>query len=183
MIETLKDFVQRLDDLGIHYMITGSFAMHAYVTGRLTFDIDAVIEITAADAARFENRFLPDYYVDQVSIKNAVARKSMFNVINLDNGVKVDCIIRKSTEFEAAKFRRRRKGRIDGVDFWFSSKEDLVLSKLEWARDSLSEKQFTDIRALVESEDGLDSLEENVNKLGLAKVWGEFEKWKTRIEK
>ena len=61
MIETLKDFVRRLDDLEIRYMITGSFAMHAYATGRLTYDIDAIIEISGPDAGKFESKFFPDY--------------------------------------------------------------------------------------------------------------------------
>jgi hypothetical protein len=183
MIETLKDFVQRLDDLGIQYMITGSFAMHAYATGRLTYDIDAVIEVSSRDAARFESKFLPDYYVDQISIKNAIERNSMFNVLNLNNGVKVDCIIKKATGSEADKFGRRRRSEIDGISFWVISKEDLILSKLAWAKDSLSEKQFLDIRNLIES--GIDDtlFFEQIERLDLGQVWAEFEKWKTRIEK
>lgn len=183
MIDTLKDFVQRLNDLEIEYMITGSFAMHAYVTGRLTYDIDAVIEMSAADAPRFAARFSPDYYVDQVSIRNAFVRNSMFNIINQVNGVKVDCIIRKSTEFEAGKFRRRRRSQLDGIDFWIVSKDDLILSKLEWAKNSFSEKQFMDIRILVESCDELDTIEKQITVLELKEVWEEFQKWKTRIEK
>lgn len=183
MIDTLKDFVQRLDDLGIEYMITGSFAMHAYVTGRLTFDIDAVVEISANDAARFAARFSPDYYVDQVKIINAVARNSMFNIINQVTGVKVDCIIRKSTEFEAGKFRRRRRSQLDGIDFWFISKDDLILSKLEWAKNSFSEKQFMDIRILVESTDELETLEKQISVLELNEVWEEFQRWKIRVGK
>lgn len=182
MIETLKDFVQRLEDLGVEYMVTGSFAMHSYATGRLTYDIDAVVEISSRDAGRFESRFLPDYYVDRTSISNAVHHNSMFNVLDLNNGVKVDCIIKKETGFEAEKFARRRKSEIDGVGFWVISKEDLVLSKLAWAKDSLSEKQFLDIRNLVES--GVDEdLFNQIDRLGLSEVWAEFEKWKTRHEK
>jgi len=79
-----------MTDLGIQYIITGSVAMHAYATGRLTFDIDAVIEISSRDAGRFESKFSPDYYVDQISIKNAIEHNSMFNVLNLNNGVKVE---------------------------------------------------------------------------------------------
>ncbi|MGH9820869.1 MAG: hypothetical protein ACRD43_11925 [Pyrinomonadaceae bacterium] len=183
MIETLKDFIQRLDELGIEYMITGSFAMHAYATGRLTYDIDAIIEISSRDAGRFELKFLPDYYVDEISIRNAIERNSMFNVLNLSNGVKVDCIIKKATEIEAEKFERRRKTEIDGIGFWVISKEDLILSKLEWAKDSLSEKQFLDIRSLVES--GIDDIRflEQVRQLNLSEVWEEFEKWKIQAEK
>ena len=183
MLETLKDFVQRLDDLGIQYMITGSFAMHAYATGRLTYDIDVILDVSRWDAERFESRFLPDYYVDQIMISNAIERSSMFNVLNLANGVKVDCIIRKATAFEAEKFGRRRKSEIDEISFWVISKEDLILSKLEWAKDSLSEKQFLDIRNLVES--GLDEelFQQQIGRLNLADVWKEFEKWKIRVEK
>lgn len=183
MVETLKDFVLRLEDLGIQYMITGSFAMHAYATGRLTYDIDAIIEIGGQDAERFESKFLPDYYVDQIMIKNAIERNSMFNILDLTNGVKVDCIVRKPTEIEADKFRRRTRSEIDGIGFWVISKEDLILSKLEWAKESLSEKQFLDIRNLVES--GIDDAPfiEQLERLDLGEVWDEFEKWKIRVEK
>lgn len=183
MIETLKDFVQRLNDLGIQYMITGSFAMHAYATGRLTYDIDAVIKISSRDPERFESKFLPDYHVDQIMIKNAIERNSMFNILNLTNGVKVDCIISKATGFEGDKFGRRRKSEIDGIGFWVISKEDLILSKLEWAKDSLSEKQFLDIRSLVESGIEDELFLEQIRRFDLDEVWAEFEKWKIRAEK
>jgi len=47
-VETLEDFVQRLDELGIQYMITGSFAVHAYATGRPSNDIDAFVATSSA---------------------------------------------------------------------------------------------------------------------------------------
>jgi len=183
MIETLKDFVQRLDDLGIQYMITGSFAMHAYATGRLTYDIDAVIELSASDAAGFESRFLPDYYVDRNSINLAVENGSMFNIINQKNGVKIDCIVKRATGFESDKFQRRRKSKIDGISFWVISKEDLILSKFEWAKDSHSEKQFLDIRNLLESGVEEKELFEQIERRHLTEVWTEFEKWKIRIKR
>ncbi|MEP6849331.1 MAG: hypothetical protein ABI999_10775 [Acidobacteriota bacterium] len=183
MIETLKDFVQRINELGIEYMITGSFAMQAYATGRLTYDIDAIIEVSGGDAGRFESKFLPDYYVDQISIRNAIERNSMFNILNLSSGVKVDCIIKKATGSDAEKFDRRHRSEIDGITFWVISKDDLILSKLAWAKDSLSEKQFLDIRSLIESGIDDERFVQQIERLNLAEVWEEFEKWKTRIEK
>ena len=183
MIEALKDFVQRLDELGIQYMITGSFAINAFAVGRLTCDIDAVIEISSGDAERVESKFLPDYYIDEISIRNAIQRGSMFNVLNLSNGVKIDFIIKKATGSEADKFRRRRRSEIDGISFWVISKEDLILSKLEWAKDSLSETQFLDIRSLVESGIHNEIFSQRISRLGLDNVWAEFGKWKIRVEK
>lgn len=183
MIETLKDFVVRLDRLKIEYMITGSFAMHAYAIGRLTYDIDAIIEISGRNAAGIEAAFLPDYYVSKSSIIRAIKNGSMFNIINQKNSVKIDCIVRKPSGFEAEKFARRRKSEIDGIAFWVISREDLILSKLDWAKKSLSEKQFLDVRNLIESGPDLEFLNEQIERLQLGSVWAEFDKWKIRIEK
>jgi len=63
------------------------------------------------------------------------------------------------------------------------SKEDLILSKLRWAAETVSERQFEDIRALVES--GVDQpyIDEWLSREQLTNVWAEFEKWKTRAQK
>ena len=88
-----------------------------------------------------------------------------------------------ATGFEADKVGRRRESEIDGIGFWVISKEDLILSKLAWAKDSLSEKQFLDIRGLTES--GIDDklFLEQIGRLCLVEVWTEFEKWKIRVKK
>jgi hypothetical protein len=66
-------------------------------------------------------------------------------------GTKLDFITKKSNAFEAGNFQRRRRSRISDIEFWVISKEDLILSKLWWAKDSHSERQFEDIQRLIES--------------------------------
>src|SRR5437762_10329652 len=146
MLDTLTDVVVRLGELGIDYMVTGSVAMSNYATARTTLDIDVIIEIGPSDVERFEKKFMNDYYVDAASIRRAREFQSMFNVLNLNTGIKVDFILKKPSEFETAKFDRRRRARIGDVAFWVIEKEDLILSKLRWAKDSHSELQFRDIR-------------------------------------
>ena len=67
--------------------------------------------------------------------------------------------------------------------FWVISKEDLILSKLAWAKDSSSEKQFGDIRSLVESGGEVGSLKLAIRQLDLGFVWAAFEEWKIRVQK
>src|SRR5687768_17886712 len=92
MIETLRDFVTKANALGIEYMVTGSFAMSAYGEIRMTRDIDVVIQIEASQAEPFAKLFEDEYYVSDESIKRAIERRSMFNVINHEHGGKIDCI-------------------------------------------------------------------------------------------
>jgi hypothetical protein len=183
MVVTLVDVSQRLNSLDISYMVTGSFAMAAYVTARTTMDIDIVLEINASDANRFERTFADDYYVTAASIVRASESSSMFNIINTSTLVKVDCIVKKQDRFETERFERRRKTMIGDTEFWVIGREDLILSKLKWASGSHSERQFEDVRNLLNSGADITFVEESVGKMDLSEVWNAFEEWKTRVAK
>ena len=60
MIETLRDFVSKVNELGIEYMITGSYAMSAYGEIRMTRDIDVVVRLRASDLQPFFDSFKHD---------------------------------------------------------------------------------------------------------------------------
>jgi hypothetical protein len=183
MLATLDDAVRRLDELKVPYMVTGSFAMSTYAMARTTMDIDIVIEIGNVDANVFETKFRPDYYVDAESIRHARQHESMFNMLNLKTGVKVDCILRKSDRFELEKFKRRRQASLGGVEFWSISRNDLILSKLRWAKDSLSEMQFRDIENLLRSKGAESEITDQIREEGLADVWSAFKAWTTQAKK
>jgi len=183
MLDTLKDVARRLNDLGIGYMVTGSVAMSVYATARTTMDIDVIVQIAPSNADKFARGFEDGYYVDVESIRRAQRHQSMFNILNYNTGVKVDCIIRKSNDFEAAKFSRRRRSTIGDIEFWVISKEDLILSKLDWAKDSHSERQFNDVRNLIESGADEELIHRSIERQRLQDVWKAFKEWKTRIEK
>lgn len=70
--------------------------------------------------------------------------------------MKVDLIVRKDGPFRREELRRRRRVRIDGFEVFVVTAEDLVLSKLEWARESRSEMQLRDVRNLLASVPDLD---------------------------
>jgi hypothetical protein len=73
----------------------------------------------------------------------------MFNVIETVSGWKVDLIVRKDRPFSEAEFARRRRLEVLGVDMMIASPEDVVLSKLEWARLGGSERQLDDVRGVL----------------------------------
>lgn len=53
--------------------------------------------------------------------------------------IKVDFLVRKDSEYRGEEFARRRRVEVDGQPLWIVTPEDLVISKLDWARDSYSE--------------------------------------------
>ena len=167
----LSDVASRLEKLGIPYMLTGSMAMHYYAEPRMTRDIDIVVAVGLGDVERLVEVFRHDYYVHGDDVRDSILRSSMFNLIHNERIVKVDCIVRKPTPYRALEFERRRKIDANGIKVWIVSKEDLILSKLDWARESHSEMQLRDIRQLLKTGCDQDYLEDWVRELNLEAIY------------
>jgi hypothetical protein len=180
MIETLRDFVQKMNELGIDYMVTGSFAMSAYGEIRMTRDIDVVVQLTEHKIKRFAQLFQNEYYVSEESIRRAITHRSMFNVISHAHGGKIDCIVMKDTDFARAAFQRRYKVIVSEIEFWTTTKEDLIIAKLNWARDTHSEMQIRDIANLTSTEYDSAYVDDWVTRLQLEDIWHEVNEWKTQ---
>jgi hypothetical protein len=148
-IDIVRDISQRLEASGISYMLTGSMAMNYYAQPRMTRDIDVVIAISPGDVDRVAALFRPDYYVSEENIRESLAHESNFNLIHQESVIKVDCIIRKRGEYRQMEFDRRRRISIRDFTTFIVSKEDLIISKLFWAKDSHSELQLGDVRNLL----------------------------------
>ncbi len=148
-LDVLRDAVTRLERAGIPYMLTGSIALSYFAQPRMTRDIDIVVELLGRDAKSVAALFAPDYYVAETDIGTAIATRGMFNVLHLDQVVKVDFIVRKDARYRRHEFGRRQRVRMPGFEAWVVSREDLILSKLAWAKDSGSELQIRDVQSLL----------------------------------
>ncbi len=155
-LEVLKTVTRRLDEAQIAYMVTGSMALNYYAVPRMTRDIDVVVELGPDEADRVVRIFETDFYVDPDAVRRAVATRGMFNVIHDRFVVKVDFVVRKDSEYRREEFARRRRVEVEGQPLWIVTPEDLVISKLDWARDTRSEVQLADVRSLLASVPDLD---------------------------
>ena len=148
-LEVLQDAIARLEGAGIAYMLTGSVALSYYAEPRMTRDVDLVVELAQRDPKSVASIFAPDYYVSEDDVGRAIAERTMFNVLHLGKVVKLDFIVRKDTAYRRREFERRSRVQMPGFEAWIVSREDLVLSKLAWAKESGSELQLRDVRALL----------------------------------
>ena len=180
MIEMLRDFVEKAESLGIEYMVTGSFAMGLYAEARSTRDIDVVVQIGERDVLSIARTFTRHYYVSDSSIRRALEHRSIFNIVDTKWGSKIDCIVRKDNPFAKSSFERRQPAQVSGVRFWAITKEDLIIAKLDWARESHSEMQLRDVANLTCSEYDSDYVRSWIGLLDLHQIWTEMNEWKTR---
>ena len=96
-------------------------------------------------------------------------------MIDLQSMVKVDLIVRKDTPYQKQAFERRKSFEIGQMPIAVITPEDLILSKLDWAKDSKSEMQFRDIKTIHQSVKNLDGdyLKVWTAKLGLSQLYEE----------
>ena len=139
----------RLTANGIAFMLTGSFAMAHYTTPRMTRDIDIVVALGVENVKPIVTAFCGDFYIDADDVRAAVESERLFNLMHYGSGVKVDIIVRKSSEYRALEFSRRQRVVVGSIETWIATREDLILSKLVWAQDSESELQRRDVRQLL----------------------------------
>ena len=171
MIETeldvLRDVSERLESGSIAFMLTGSMAMSYYAQPRMTRDIDLVVELVADQVDLLVELFAEDYYLDRNSVTRAVAQRSMFNLIHNEAIIKLDCIVLKQDNYRREEFERRRRIKLGDFHTWIVSPEDLVLSKLYWARHSRSELQLRDVKNLLSTDCDMLYLQSRAETLGV----------------
>lgn len=140
----LKKLIKDLGDCSIPYMISGSLGSSYHGRPRATKDVDIVIAPTEKQLLEFVESLGKDYYVSHEAVRDAFVNSSMFNIIDSLSGWKADFILRKTRAFSRQEFERKCVVDIGGLDVWMTSPEDIILSKLEWSKDSRSEQQFDD---------------------------------------
>ena len=172
-LDIVRDVSARLEQGDIAYMLTGSMAMNYYAQPRMTRDIDLVVALMPRDTDAIVRLFSPDYHVSREAVSSSIAQESLFNLIHLESVIKVDCIVRKNTPYRRAEFERRQRIAIEDFSTWIASKEDLILSKLWWAKDSRSELQLRDVKNLVATGCDTAYIARWTRGLGLISLWQE----------
>jgi hypothetical protein len=171
-LDILKLVASRLNDAEIDYMLSGSVALTFYGKPRMTRDIDIVVMIPLNALDRFVKLFEQDFYIDKDMAADAIRNQSMFNIIHLETVIKVDFIIRKNQEYRILEFNKRKKKKLEDQEISVVSLEDLIISKLYWAKDSFSEMQIKDIASLMDLDFDMDYVNEWCARLGLDLILG-----------
>jgi hypothetical protein len=137
----------------------------------MTRDIDIVVHLNQASGVFLYDFFKMDYYISKEAVDEAVLNESMFNMIHRQAIIKVDFIVRKSSEYRILEFERRKKITLEDFTAYIVSIEDLIISKIDWMKDSDSDLQKRDVRNLLMMEIDRSYLEMWLSKLKLREVY------------
>lgn len=137
---------------------------------------DVVVEIQGSAVNKLVEAFpAPDFFLDKESIRDALKGRGMFNLLNVNEGDKVDFWLLKDEPFALSCFSRKIQEEFMGIKLFISTPEDTILSKLKWAKEcGGSEKQFIDALRVYELQFkklDMNYLERWVKELGVESMW------------
>lgn len=164
-----------LEQAGIPYMLTGSFACSVYGMHRGSPDIDFIITADQKGIWRLID-LLPEYDFrsDLEEALESLRAASAFYLIENKTGMRIDLMFQKDRVFSQEEFRRRRSALVAGMDFYIASPEDVVLATMESAKLGSLHRQIEDIAGILKVQnDELDLpyIEKWVTELGLTSEW------------
>ena len=172
---TFEKLRAALESGGIPYFVTGSFASSAHGIPRSTNDIDIVIAPTREQLdALFSHFPSEEYGADREAALDALNHRSQFNIVDYATFWKVDLIFRQPTPFDASRFARRQIVEIAGVRLYTASAEDILITKLLWAKLGESERQISDAAGVIQAQGtrlDMDYVERWVAALDLDVQW------------
>ena len=173
--EVLRRIATPLKEVGIPYMLVGSFACAYYGWIRSALDVDLVISPGSEQIRLLARRLQTmDYYADAAAALQSLQEESIFRVFDLKTEWKIDFIVLKSISFGQEAFRRRQAFEFQGLEMFITSPEDLVVAQLEWARIGGSLNQIRDAANVLKRRwTSLDHtyLKKWLDELGLAEPW------------
>ncbi|MFC1523117.1 hypothetical protein ACFL6Y_11970, partial [Elusimicrobiota bacterium] len=134
-------------------MIVGSYASNYYGRPRSTQDVDIFLIWNPDNIEAFTAKLGPDFFADKDDLKSALIEQRMSNIIHTKTGFKADLSPLGSGSYNKQAFSRRRQGDLFGQKVYFAAPEDIILTKLLWAKQSESQRQIEDAKGIMQVQD------------------------------
>ena len=150
-----------LEACGLDHAVTGSIASSVHGEPHSTLDVDICLRLGPQQIDELIRRIPRRFYCSRAMVEEAVANCTMVNLIDNESPYKVDLSILPAEPFYKSVLSRRKKIVYgpDGPVAWTVTPEDIILMKLLWRKDTLSQKQWE-------------------NALSVAQVWGARLDWR-----
>ncbi len=126
--------IEALDAMGLDYVVVGSYASNSYGVERATRDADLVVEFADASPAELFRRLRPAIRFDPQMSFETVTMTRRFVASVEGTPFEIELFQLGDDPHDQERFRRRRGIETEGRRMYILTAEDVIVTKLRWAR-------------------------------------------------
>lgn len=171
--DILITFAKLFRRFRIPFLLSGSLAGSSYGHPRATHDIDFVLELSSKSFRLLEpalDSLGKEYFQDVSELKKQ--NVDMYTIYHFDTALKIDLWFDEKSDF-SNKWKRKKEIRIGKELVYLVSAEDLMLTKLSWCKEVMSDRHMRDCVGICQVQRGkLDEnyLTQHAKKMGTTKL-------------
>jgi hypothetical protein len=138
-----------LEHAAVPYMIVGSLASNFYGVPRATRDADLVVDVAGNALARLQSHLPSALTLQPQPAFEAITGTTRHLVAVAGTPFVIEVFGLSDDAHDQARFTRRRRVVLLGQSVSIATAEDMVITKLRWARDGGRSKDFDDVRNIL----------------------------------
>lgn len=147
--EIVRQVIDALEQLGVPYMLVGSFSSNAYGVARNTQDADFVIQLTGIPIEQIVSRLGPKFRLEPQMSFETITATSRYLLEIPGEGFTVELFLVSDDPHDRARFNRRRSIDFLNGSAYLPTPEDVVITKLRWSRHAQRQKDVEDARNVI----------------------------------
>ena len=143
------EVIERLDQLGVLYMVVGSLSSNVHGIPRATHDADFVLQLGEMSFSKVLRHLEPRFQSDhQLRFEGVTGTKRHILTLK-ETDFKVELFALTDDPFDQSRFARRCLRQFLGRDVYLQSPEDVIVQKLKWLDRADRPKDREDIASVI----------------------------------
>lgn len=153
--DLVLQFIDALHAVGVRYMLVGSYSSNFYGRPRSTKDADFVAEIDQGQLNAVGAALGDEFRVDRQMSFETVTMTTRYIIHHNSTAFKIELFQLSPDDHDQERFRRRSEIDFEGRSVWIPTPEDVIITKLRWARAGNRSKDLTDVAGVLSARGAL----------------------------
>lgn len=141
--------IDALEARDVPYLLVGSLSSNYYGVPRSTEDADFVVHLGEIRIAELIDQLGPRFRLNRQMSFETVTGTTRWEVGIADIAFKIELFLLSSDPHDQERFCRRRRVRVLGRETCLPTPEDVIITKLRWARQGERPKDRDDVRNVI----------------------------------
>jgi hypothetical protein len=138
-------FLKVFDEVGVQYMLVGSYSSNFYGRPRSTKDADFVLQLQGDSISAICSKLGSGFKLDPQMSFETVTSTMRYIVTHINSVFKIALFLLSNDPHDRLRFQRRQKEDFEGHEVWLPTAEDVVVTKLRWSKGGRRKKDVDDV--------------------------------------